>query len=324
MSIRNLIKNPSIKKRLCALSLASTMFVPATGCSNSRVNNNLDEKEQNPISLESAEETSIYLDKYSPEIYSEVSLSNGEKRGILLSDEPHLYEAFIEETKTKVYLSDENGNRLSNNFDELIQLSNYSYYKNGGIVLGTYTKVETDKQYDYFVGITLRKDPINNSLGPSVTLLNNNGIELCTFNGEFQALVENIVVIRDYFECDRTPWAPATYLYDYITGEKSKIHQAVKTFKYEYEQNEEATYLIGLDYYRDNRDNLKWLYSFYDKDLNVVATANEDEIEDWYRNNDDMDSFYTNSDYYDYFKSIYQIINFEKVKQLILKKDLES
>lgn len=322
----NLLKSPSIRKRLCALSLASVMVATATSCSNSSSNNNLDGQEQNSISLESTEETSIYLDEKSPEIHSVVSLSNGEKRGILLSDEPHLYEAFIEKTKTKVYLSDENGNRLSNNFDELMLLSKYSYYTNGGIALGTYTKVETDKQYDYFVGITLRKDSNDESLGPCVTLLDNNGLQLCTFNGEFQALVKNIVVIRDYFEGkNMIPGAPDTYLYDYTTGEKSEKHDAVKIFKYRCEQNKETSYLIGLTFYRDNNNHLKWSYSFYDRNLNVVAVVSEDEIEDWYKTNDDWDAFYkAGGDYNDYFKSIYQSINVEKSKQLILIKNLES
>lgn len=321
MSIKslNLLKNPSIKKRLYTLSLISVITI-TTGCSSSKSNNNQEGQKQNSISMEASKETSIYLDEKSPEIYSIVTLSNGKKRKILLSDEPHLYEAFIEKTKMKVYLSDENRNRLSNNFDELSLLSNYSYYTNGGIMLGTYTKVETDKQYEYFVGITLRQDSTGKSLKPSITLLDNNGTELCTFNGEFQALIENIVVIRDYFECDRAPGSPATYLYNYITGEKSKIHQAVKIFKYEQEQNEEKAYLIGLDYYRDNNENLKWMYSFYDENLKIIATASEDEIENWYKNNN-MDAFYANGDYYDYFKSIYQSISVEKNKQLILKKD---
>lgn len=318
--------NNSIRKRLWALSLASVMAVTATGCSNSRSNNNLDGQEQNSISLESTEGTSIYLDEKSPEIYSVVSLYDGEKRGILLSDEPHLYETLTEKTKTKVYLSDENGNRLSNNFDELTRLSNYSYYTNGGIALGTYTKVETDKQYDYFVGINLRKDSNDETLGPSVTLLDNNGLKLCTFNGEFQALIENIIIIRDYFEGKNImPGDPDTYLYDYITGEKSEKHDVVKIFKCKCEQNEETTYLIGLNFYRDNNDQLKHLYSFYDKNLKVVATASEEEIENWYKNNDDWESFYNaRGNYGDYFKSIYQNINIEKSKQLVLKKDSES
>lgn len=303
MNVKNLkiLKNSYIKPRLCALSLVGIMTVTMAGCSNSKSNDNSSKREETMNSFEYTEESNNYLDG------NIVSLANGEKRGILLSDEPHLYEAFVEKTKTKVYLSDESGNRLSNNFDELIWLDKYSYYANGGIALGTYTKVETDKQYDYFVGITLRKDSNDNSLEPSVTLLDNNGIELCTFNGEFQALVGNMVVIRNYFECDRRPGAPATYLYDYITGEKSKIHQAVKMFKYEYEKNEEATYLVGLDYYRDNSDHLKWLYSFYDKSLNIVAIATENEIEDWYTENDDWLSFTkAGGDYNAYFQFIYQ------------------
>ena len=320
----NLLKKPSIRTRLCALSLASVIAATATGCSNSRSNSNLYGQEQNSISLESTEGTSIYLDGKSPEIYRVDSLLNGEKRGILLSDEPHIYESIFEETKTKVYLSDENRNRLSNNFDELSRLSDYRYLTTGGILLGKWKEVETDKQYDYFVGKTLRIDSNGRPLGPSVTLLDNNGLELYTFNGEFKALVENTVVIKDYFEGkDRIPGTPDTYLYDYITGEKSEKHETVNIFKCECGQNEETTYLIGLDFYRDNNDHLKWLYSFYDENLKVVATASEEEIENWYKNNDDWSSFYEGN-YDDYFKSIYQSINVEKSKQLILKKDPES
>lgn len=310
----NLLKNPSIRTRLCALSLASVMAVTATGCSNSRSNNNLDGQEQNSISLESTEGTSIYLDEKSPEIYSVVSLFNGEKRGILLSDEPHLYESMFEKTKTKVYLSDENGNRLSNNFDELSRLSNYRYLTIGGALLGNWEEVETNKQYDYFVGITLRKDSNGNTLGPSVTLLDNNGLELSTFNGYFKALVENTVVIQDYFEGeDRTVGTPDTYLYDYITGEKSKKYDYVEIFKYECEQNEETFYLIGVNFSYESNNRAKCLYSFYDRNLKVVAIASEDEIEDWYTNNDDWYSFYkAGGNYNDYFKSIYQSINVEK------------
>lgn len=50
----------------------------------------------------------------------------------MLSDEPHPYESIFEETKTKVYLSDENGNRLSKNYDELSPLSNYKHLSVGG------------------------------------------------------------------------------------------------------------------------------------------------------------------------------------------------
>lgn len=321
MDIKNLniLKNSNVKTRLCALSLAGVMAVTMTGCSNSKSNNS--SERQTAISIESTENIT-YLDGESPEIYKVESLNNGEKRGILLSDEAHLYEAFIEKTKTKVYLSDENGNRLSNNFDELILLSNYSYYTNGGIALGTYTKVETDKQYDYFVGITLRKDSNGSSLGPSITLLDNNGLELCTFNGELKALVENTAVIRDYFEGeDRMLGAPDTYLYDYITEKKSIKYDTVKIFKCECEQNEEITYLIGLDFYRDNSDRLKCLYSFYDRNMNVVAIVSENEIEDWYINNNDMDSFYkAGGDYYDYFKTIYDKKNIEQASGPILTK----
>lgn len=326
MDIKNLdaLKNQNIKTRLCALSLAGVMAVTATGCSNSRSNSNLDGQEQNSISLESTEETSIYLDEKSPEIYSIVSLFNGEKRGILLSDEPHLYESMFEKTKTKVYLSDENGNRLSNNFDELSRLSNYRYLTTGGVLLGNWEEVETDKQYDYFVGITLRKDSNDSTLGPSVTLLDNNGLELSTFNGNFKALVENTIVIEDYFEGeDRTVGAPDTYLYDYTTDKTSEKHDYVKIFRYKNNENEETPCLIGVNLCYENYSS-NHLFSFYDKNLELVGVSTEEEIKDWYISNDDYSFGKADSNYNAYFKSIYDAKNIEQASGPRLTKTLNN
>ena len=184
----NIFKNPGIKTRLCAFALAGTMVATMAGCSNSKSNNSSESQEQTSISVEFDEELNTYLDNESSEIHSVELLLNGEKRGILLSDEPHLYKSLFEQTDTKVYLSDEDRNRLSNNFDEINKLSNYSYLTSGGVLLGDFVKVETDRQYDLFVGITLRKDSNGSTLDPNITLLDKTGAELCTFNGEFQAL----------------------------------------------------------------------------------------------------------------------------------------
>ncbi|MBP3634973.1 MAG: hypothetical protein J6J17_00745 [Bacilli bacterium] len=320
----NLLKKTSIRKRLCALSLASVMAVTAIGCSNSRSNNSSERQEQTTNSLERTENTT-YLDGESPEIYKVESLINGEKRGIILSNEPHLYESVFEKTDTKVYLSDEDGNRLSDNFDEISLLSNYSYLTTGGVLLGSWSEVDTDKQYDYFVGITLRKDSNDSTLNPSVTLLDNNGLELCSFNGYFEALIGNTVVIKNYFEGeDRIAGVPDTYLYDYTTGKTSEKHDYVKIFRYKNNENEETSCLIGVNLYYENYSS-NHLYSFYDENLEVVGVSTEEEIKDWYISNDDYYSFSkAGGNYVDYFKSIYQNINVEKSRQLILKKDSES
>ena len=225
----NMFKNSGIKTRLCAFTLAGTMVATMTGCSNSKTNNSSESQYQTSISVEFNEELNTYLDNESYEIHSVESLLNGEKRGILLSDEPHLYKSLFEQTDTKVYLSDENGNRLSNNFDRLNKLSDYRYLTSGGLLLGDILKVKTDRQYDLFVGVTLREDSNGSTLGLNITLLDKNGAELCTFNGEFQELFGTILVISDYFEGeDRVVGVPRTYLYDYATGKTSEKHDYVK------------------------------------------------------------------------------------------------
>lgn len=310
MIIKNLKvnNNSMIKARLCALSLAGGIAATMAGCSNSN-NNNPERQEQNLISIENTEEKNTFLDEKSPEIYRVYSLTNGEKRGILLSDESHLYESMFEETDTKVYLSDENGNRLSNNFDYISLLSNYLSLSRGGVLLGNWTKVYTDKQYDFFVGKTLRQDSKGRTLEPNITLLDNNGLELYSFNGYFKALIGKTLVIETYFEGeDRKVGAPDTYLYDYITGKKSEKHDYVKVFNYTNEKNEETAFLIGVNLSSNH------LYSLYDEDLEIVGIATKKEIEEWYINNVDIDSYKKASgDYVAYFKSIYD--NVKKIEQ---------
>jgi hypothetical protein len=319
----------NLVRRGSALFTALVILATLSACSNSKANNNLKIREQTSNSqdskIETAEEsTTVYLAKKSPEIYHAISLSNGEKRVVLLSNEPHLYKSLYEKTDTKVYLSDDNGNRLSNNFDEINLLSNYRYSTDGGLLLGDFSKVETDKQYDFFVGTTLRKDSNDKTVGPTVTLLDKNGLEFCSFNGRLKMLIGNIVLIEDYFEGEnRVVGAPDNYLYNYLTGKKSEKHDYILMFKYKNEQyqDEENADLIGVNFYYEKGSCLsKLLYSFYDRNLNVVVTANEDEIKDWYKSNNDLYTFYKN-DYNDYFKSIYQNINNqEKSSSLILIK----
>ncbi len=315
MNIKNLniIKNPNIKIRLCALSLTGVMVI--TGCSNSRLNHSSEGQKPTSVSLENNEEITTYLDEKLSEIYRIETLTDGSKRGILLSDEPHLYEAPSEKTVTKVYLSDEDGNRLSNNYDEISLLSNYEYLTIGGVLLGNLANVNTDKQYDYFVGITLRKDSNGSALDPRVTLLDNNGLELYSFNGYFKALIGNIVVVQNYFEGeDRIVGAPDTYLYDYMTDKTSEKHDFVKIFRDKNEQNEETAYLIGVDLSYENHSS-NYLYSFYNENLEIVGISTEEEIKEWYINNDNWSSFSKSSGNYNgYFKSVYQ--NTKKVEQI--------
>lgn len=318
MNIKNLniFKNPVIKTRLCVFALVGTMVVTMTGCTNSKSNNSSGAQEQTSVSIEFTEETTTYLDKESSKVHSIESLSSGEKRGILLSNEPHLYKSLFEQTGTKVYLSDEDGNKLSANFDEINLLSKYSYLTTGGLLLGDWVKVETDKQYDLFVGTTLRKDSNDSTLGPTVTLLDKNGVELCSFNGYFKALFGNTVVIQNYFEGeDRVVGAPDTYLYDYLTGKISEKHDYVQRVRYKDSQNEETIHLVGVvlcyeDSYYSNHS-----YSFYDENLEIIAISTEKEIEEWYISNDDYQSFRkAGGNYIDYFKLIYD--NTKNVKKV--------
>lgn len=312
MNIKNLnIKKQVLKTKLCTLSLASIMTVTMTGCSNSRSNHN--PKKQEQPSIETVEEEkNVYLDSKSSEIYSVTSLSNGEKRGILLSNEPHPYKTLFEETNTKVYLSDEDGNRLSNNFDKISLLSNYEYLTTGGMLLGDWASVITDKKYNYFVGENLPKKQNDKPLvGSTITLLDENGFELCSFNGFFKALIGNRLVIQDYFEGEDRPLDnPDTYLYDYITDKKSKKHDYVQIFKYKNEQNEEVFCLIGVDLYYENHSS-NHVYSFYNENLEIIDSSTEEEMEDWYRNNNLYDDY---SNHKEYFKSIYQ--NKKAIKQV--------
>lgn len=327
MNIKNLnvLKNPNIKTRLCSLSLVGIMAITMTGCSNSRFNNSSESQEQTSISLENTEKTTTYLDSKAPEIYKVESLTNSEKRGIILSEEPHLYESMFEETDTKVYLSAEDGNRLSNNFDKISVLSNYSYLTTGGVLFGNWEKVDTDKKYDYFVGITLRKDSNGNTLNPSVTLLDNKGLELCLFNGDFEALIGNTIVIKNYFEGeDRVAGTPDTYLYDYVTGKTSEKHDYVQMFRYKDDENEEMSYLIGVNLCYENYSS-NHLYSFYDENLEVVGVSTEEEIKDWYISNDDYYSFSkAGGNYNAYFKSIYDTKNIKQVSCPRLTKTLNN
>lgn len=320
----NIFKNSGIKTRLCAFTLAGTMVATMTGCSNSKSNNSSESQYQTSISVEFNEDLNTYLDNESYEIHSVESLLNGEKRGILLSDEPHLYKSLFEQTDTKVYLSDENGNRLSNNFDRFNKLSDYRYLTSGGLFLGDILKVKTDRQYDLFVGVTLQEDSNGSTLGQNITLLDKNGAELCTFNGEFQALFGTILVISDYFEGeDRVVGVPRTYLYDYATGKTSEKHDYVKIVRLKNNQNEENTHLVGVNFYYDNDSCFsKNLYSFYDENLEIIAISTDEEIKEWYIRNDDYSSF-RNADgnYSAYFKSIYDNAkNTERGSGLILQK----
>lgn len=319
MNIKNLyiFKNKSIKTRLCALVLAGTMITTMTGCSNSKTNHSSSTKEQSLVSFDITDEPITYLEKETSKVHSIETLSNGEKRGILLSNEPHLYESLFEQTETKVYLSDEDGNKLSNNYDEIYLLSKYSYLTTGGILLGKWVKVETDKQYDLFVGTTLRKDSNNNTLGHTVTLLDKNGVVLYSFNGFFKALIGTKAVVQNYFEGeDRELGEPNTYIYDYITGKKSEKHNYVEIVRYIDEQNEERIHLIGLDLlpiagsYLSNP-----LYSFYDENLEIITKCTEEEIREWYISNGDDYSFYnTRGNYIEYFKMIYK--NKQNIKKI--------
>lgn len=325
MNIKDLhvIKNPKVKIRLCTFSLASVMAISMTGCSNQKNNSGSENHESTLVSSEIDEViNTVYLDEKSSEIYKDISLSNEERRGILLSNEPHLYESMFEKTDTKVYLSDENGKRLSKNFDEISLLENYIYLTTGGVLFGNWTNVKTDKQYDYFVGTTLRQDKDGNTVNPTITLLDGRGLEVCSFNGYFEALVGNTIVIKDYFEGeDRIVGSPDTHLYDFVTGKDSEKHDYVKIFKYENElnQDEETFCLIGVNLYYEKSSASKGLYSFYDRNLDVISIVTEDEIEEWYKSNDDWDSFNkAGGNYNDYFKSIYQNTN-DKEKQLSLK-----
>lgn len=306
-NIRNLkiFKKSNLKAKLCALSLAGVIGM--TGCTSLKTGNDLDEYNK--------EVTNSYLDKNLAEIYEVESLANGERRGILLSNEPHPYEALLEETDTKVYLSDENGDRLTKNFDKLCLLSDFRYLSFGGMLGGDWTNVETDKEYDCFVGTTLQ-----NEASQSVTLLDKDGEELCSFDGYFKAMQDNVVVVQDYFDKETSViGAPDTYLYDYTTGEKSEMHDYVEMFKYKNEQDKEISHLIGVNFYSvEDSFCSKNLYTFYDDGLKVVDVVNEDELEEWYMNNGDekYDSF---KKYESYFKNVY-----ENNKSMILLKHLKT
>ncbi len=305
---RNIKKLKELRKKALALTLGVSMTFSMSGCSNSGSNNNSNNEASEEI-------TTIYLDGESPEIYSIESLSNNEKRGILLSDEPHLYKSLFEKTDTKVYLTDESGNRLSDNFDEISALSDYSYLTTGGVLLGSWKKVESDKQYDNFVGMTLRKSSDGETLGPTISLLDKNGLELCRFNGSFKTLIGNIVVIEDYFEGkDRKVGEPDTYLYNYVTGKKSEKYDYVETFEFENEKREKTSYLIGVK---------DCVHSFYNEYMEIVEMANEKDIKEWCEANDADYNPFEGVNYESYFKSIYQNINVEKNKTLI-KNDLKT
>ncbi len=313
MNVNNLSILKNIKTRLCALSLAGVMAVTMAGCSNSKSNNSSERQK---------EITTSYIDSNSPEIAGVETLINGEKRGIILSDEPHLYESIFEKTDTKVYLSDEDGNRLSNNFDEISLLSNYRHLTAVGALLGSWVKVDTDKQYDYFVGETLRKDLNDSTLNPRVTLLDNNGMELCSFDGHFEALIGNTVVIENYFEGeDRNPLAPDTYFYNYETGKTSKKYDWFY-FHTQIAPKEKASYLIGVDYdYGYDIGDEKMLYTFYDENLEIVGTSTKEEIEEWYISKNDYNSYLDASgDYQDYFESFYATKNKKQTSAPILIK----
>ncbi len=312
----NFTKNINNKARLCALTLASAVTI--TGCS--KINNDSSENQtQIPSYNTIMEDTeSIYLDENHPEIYRVEYLSNNEKRGIIMSEEPHLYESMFEKTNTKVFLSDKNGNRLSDNFDQLSTLKNYQYLTVGGVLLGDWAKVKTDKEYDCFVGVTLRKSSDDKTLNPTITLLDKNGLVLHKFNGYFKALMGSIVVIQDYHEDHSTLGEPDTYLYDYSTEKKSESHQYVNMFSYYDDEATEKHRFIGVDYSSSNEN----LYSLYDKDLNVIAQVSENEIEDWYESEEDYNSYDRAGDNcYAYFESIYKNKEKEREKRLILKED---
>lgn len=310
--------------KYCALSLATivaTLELAAghiiANSSISKSNNSLNKQKQNSISLESTEATIMDLDGFSPEIHRVVSLSSGEGREILLSDMPHIYETIGESAKTKLYLADENGQRLSNNYDDLSLLKDYTYLKGGLAYTSHRQEIGTDKQYDLFVGTTLRKNSSGESLTPRISLLDHNGLELYSFNGELKKAIENTVVIRDCSD-DLKLGDPDTYAHNYVVDEETERHDAIDIFEYECGKDETTSYLIGLDHYRSNDGHVKWQYSFYDENLKVTAIVLEDEIEDWYTNN--YFDYVDYNDYDEYFKSIYQRINGEKNKQKTLKK----
>ncbi len=309
MNIKNLnvFKSPDIKVRLCAFALIGTIATTMTGCTNSKSNDSSKDEQQTSISVEHTEQSNIYLDENSSEIHSVELLSNGEKRGIILSGEPHIYKSLLEKTDTKVYLSDEYGNKLSNNFDEINLLDNYSYLTTGGVLNGDLVKVQTDKYYDLFVGKNLRKDLNGNSLGPTVTLLNRNGSELCSFNGYFKALFDNIIVVQNYFEGeDIVVGAPDTYLYNYETGKTSKKHNRIEIVRDKNETDEAITYFVGVDSNYDDNSSTKQSYSLYNEKLEIIAISNEKELTDWYVNwQMDNDISKAGDIYNAYFKFMY-------------------
>ena len=293
MNVNNLRTLKNIKRRLCALSLAGVMAMTTAGCSNSKSNNSSESQNEIPTS---------FIDGESLEIVGVETLTNGEKRGIILS------------TDNKVYLSDEDGNRLSDNFDEISLLSNYSYFNysyfsTDEVLLGSSEKVLTDKEYDYFVGKTLRKDANGSTLNPRITLLDNNGSELCSFNGYFNALIGNKVVIQNYSEGeDKDSLAPEIYFYDYETGKKSKKFDSF--FPSQIASEEEVSYLIGVDYDYGDNDIDNDIYTFYDENLEIIGTSTRDEIEEWYISKDDYKSYLDAGTYYqDYFESFYATKN---------------
>ena len=315
--IKNLevLINPRARLRLTALSLAGIMSL-TSGCSSPQLNDDMNRETQEVVMESSNENEETFLEQVSTELENTYTLSDGKQRGILFSDEEHAYESLFEKTDRKVYMADENGNRLSRDFDELVSLRDYRYLSKGGMLLGKWTKVETDQPYNYFVGTTLRQDEDGSSLGPTVTLLNEDGLELYSFNGYFQSLIGNRLVIQDYFEGkDKVVGAPNTYLFDLETEKKTPKHHYMKIGYPENTQEDKDSYIIGVTLYYDG---IIPKYSFYDQNLEVFATSTEEEIEQWYKANDDWDSFSQAGGNYDaYLQYVYQ--NNQK-KELVIKR----
>ena len=231
---------------------------------------NLDE----PIdcsSLESFEEPTYPLESEAKMVYH----INGTKRGILLSDGSHPDD--LEVSDYKVYLSDENGKRLSNNFDNIIKLSHYKYAYPEDENSDAPRKVKTDREYPYFVGTNLRRDSSGKLMSkcPNITVLDENGMELCSFNGYFLAMVGDKVVIEDYCEEKNCIADPDTYIWNLTANEQSPKHDYIIVF-----ENYGEYHLIGVDVGEET------LYTFYGYDgLKPIKTATESDARDWYMDN---------------------------------------